>query len=77
MSPASGEDAGPGLDGLGGENAAAAVHGLPYFAVDDLVAALKPARRRSSATGEAPRCISPSPSTARGERAAEERQRRP
>jgi predicted enzyme related to lactoylglutathione lyase len=41
MSPASGEDAGPGLDGLGGENAAAAGHGLPYFAVDDLVAALK------------------------------------
>ena len=27
MSPASGEDAGPGLDGLGGENAAAAGHG--------------------------------------------------
>ena len=41
MSPASGGDAGPRLDGLGGENAAAAVHGLPYFAVDDLVAALK------------------------------------
>ena len=27
MSPASGEDAGPELDGLGGENAAAAGHG--------------------------------------------------
>ena len=40
MSPASGEDAGPGLDGLGGETPRQPSMAA-YFAVDDLIAALK------------------------------------